>query len=323
MKKNNKIRLGFASHIAVLFLLPAAPATAADGIAPAADDETLIYVIRPKRFTGGAVGFWIAVNDQTVARVKHKKHAVVRAKAGRISLNLAIQGSPVATIAVDDRPGETVYLKYRLGDENIVEVDEEAAHKLMRKSKLMDPIGEALPNNEEIRALLNLSRFGFELMRPASSRLEPDSEAAVITLFRRNEVPKLEFGICGEDGFVATLKANEGVDLRVPAGDHFFLAGQTGTTVMKASVEAGKRYYAWLDVGKMILRVRLTPVARDQANDLDAWLTDVEWVELNPEAMTTRINEREGLVVGFVQSVVEKANQGAADFTVLAADHSQ
>ncbi len=323
MRKNNRTRLAVAIYVAVLCLLPVDPVVAEDGIAPAADDETLIYVIRPKRFTGGAVGFWIAVNDKTVARIKHKKHAVVRAKAGRISLNLAIQGSPVATIALDDRPGETVYLKYRVGDANITEIDAAAAEDLLRKSKLMDPIDEVLPNKEQISALLNLSRFGFELMRPASGRLEPDSESAVITLFRRNEVPKMEFGIWGEDGFIATLKANEGVDLRVAAGEHFFLAGQTGTTVMRASVEAGKRYHAWLDIGKMILRLRLTPVARDQASELDKWLSDVEWVELNPNAMTPRINEREELVVEYLQSVVEKARQGRADFAVLAADHAK
>ena len=59
---------------------------------PPADDETLIYVIREGRMLGAAVGQWIAINDQVVARLRSNRHAVIRAKAGLITLNLSNSG---------------------------------------------------------------------------------------------------------------------------------------------------------------------------------------------------------------------------------------
>ena len=51
------------------------------GVAAPTQDETLIYVLREGRFTGGGAKMWIAVNDQTVARVKNRQYAVIRAKS--------------------------------------------------------------------------------------------------------------------------------------------------------------------------------------------------------------------------------------------------
>ena len=58
---------------------------------PAAD-ETVIVFMRESSFAGRHNKIWIAVNDQTVARVKNKQYAVVRAKAGRLTLYLSKRG---------------------------------------------------------------------------------------------------------------------------------------------------------------------------------------------------------------------------------------
>ena len=141
------------------FTTPDHVLAADDDIVGPAADETLIYVIRLKRRTAGLLGDWIAINDQTVARVKHKKHAVIRTKAGAITLSLAMQGFVDGAIALDDRPGETVYLRFRVGDWLLTEVDAAEATNLLKKSKLMDPIEEVLPNKERVAALLNISRI--------------------------------------------------------------------------------------------------------------------------------------------------------------------
>jgi len=80
------------------------------GIAPPADDETLIYVIREGRFAGSMNKMWVAVNDKTVGRVENDAYAVVRAKAGRITLNLATAGIVAGAFAVDD--GFVIALPY-------------------------------------------------------------------------------------------------------------------------------------------------------------------------------------------------------------------
>jgi hypothetical protein len=320
----NKALISFLALATLLPLLLAPPSSRADAAAvtPPAADETLIYVIREGRLLGSGGGHWIAVNDQTVARLRNDKHAVIRAKAGRITLNLAAAGVPIFPTAIDDRPGETVYLKWRLGDREMTELDEAAAAKFLRKTKPMDPIDAPLPNAEEVMVLINLSRLGFDLMQPARETLAPDDGHGVITIFRREEADKIDLGVWDEHGFVGTLGANEAVSIALPPGTHFLLAGNVGTSLLKAEIEAGKRYYAWLDYGKMLGRVRLTPIASSQSGDLQGWLRKTKQVKLDPQAVTNRIQEREKIVIDFLRQAIERANSGAADFTSLGRDNA-
>ncbi len=59
---------------------------------------------------------------------------------------------------------------------------------------------------------------------------------------------------------------------------------QLKKALLKVEAEAGKRYYALLDIGKMIGRVRLTPVALNDSAKLEGWLNDIEGTELVPDA---------------------------------------
>lgn len=307
--------------IAMLAALPVAAKKADLVIETAGPDETLIYVMREGRFVGSGVKTWVAINDQSVARVKNKGYVVVRAPAGRITLNTAGQGVVSGTIALDDRPGETVFIKFRLG-ENFVELDRAEAEKFLKKSKQSDPIDEIRPNNEEIGVLLNASRLGFDLMRPATDRPEPDEASATVTFLRRGDADKLEFGVWGGHGFVATLGAFEAVTISVPPGDHFFLAGNVGKSVLKLEAEPGKRYFAWLDFGSMVGRVRLTPIAVDESDKLDKWLNEVTWVELDDASMSERILERQKIVTDYIQKVIHKTEAGESDFHLLGTDHA-
>jgi hypothetical protein len=307
---------------AALYLASSPHNAHAQAIAPPAADETLIYVIREGRFVGGGAKMWVAVNDQTVARLENKGYAVVRAKAGAITLNLASIGMVNAAIALDDRPGETVYLQWRLGDFDFKELDAAAGRDLVAGADQTEPIEEVLGNNEQIDALLNLSRLGFELTQPASEKMSPSNADAVVTILRRDEAPTLRFGIWAEDRYIATLAPNEAVDIRLPPGEHFFLSGYVGTTLLKARVEAGKHYYAWVDVGGMVLRVKMMPVATSESAQLDKWLEDVAFVQLDSAAMTPRVREREVAVTEWMRAVVERAKTGAVDFTELGSEHA-
>lgn len=93
----------FLATIVPLSLAPATSHADAAAVAPPADDETLIYVIREGRMLGAAGGHWIAINDKTVARLRSDKHAVIRAKSGLITLNLANSGVPVFSDATGTR----------------------------------------------------------------------------------------------------------------------------------------------------------------------------------------------------------------------------
>src|SRR5262249_51473227 len=131
-----------------------------------------------------------------------------------------------------------------------------------------------------------------------------------------------KFGVWGEDRHIATLSANEAVDIRLDPGEHFFLSGHVGTTLLRANVEAGKHYYAWIDVGEMVFRVKMMPVETREATELEKWLSEVTYVRLDPAAQTPRVLERETLVTDWVQSVVERARGGTVDYTELGSAHA-
>lgn len=291
--------------------------------APPAADETLIYIFRVGRFAGGGAKMWVAVNDKTVARLENKGYAAVRVKAGAVTLNLASTGMVFAAIALDDRPGETVYLQWRLGDLVFEELDAEQGRALIAGADPGKPLEEELGNNEQTDALINLSRLGFDLMRPAREKLTPDAEHAVITILRREEAPQLEFGVWSEDRYLGTLAAHKALDVKVTPGEHYFLSGYVGTTLLKAQVEAGKHYYAWIDVGGMVLRVKMMPVTTQESSDLEEWLAAVEFVEVDSESMAApRVREREAGFTEWVRSVVVRAKAGTVDFTEINAAHA-
>ena len=291
-------------------------------VEPPGPDETLIYVMRKGRMLGAAGGHWIAINDETVGSLRNDTHTILRYPAGLITLNIARVGSPVASIALDHRGGETVYLEWKLGALEFIELDEKAAKKLIRKTDRSKPIDEILPNKEQMAVLMNLSRLGFDLMQPAAGPVEPDADHGVVTIFRQKEGDKFEFGIWHDNGFVGTLGAREAVSLRLPPGSHFFMASTVGYTQMMAEVEAGKRYYAWLDYGKWMGRVRLTPVPNTDARELEKLLRKVEYVQLGPAADAEGVKVREQAVIEYIREVRERAGDGSVGYNLLGAEHA-
>ena len=314
-------RVVVLSFVVALLCVPVENA-AAQAVAPPAADETLVYIFRVGRFAGGGAKMWVAVNDKTVARLENKGYAAVRVKAGAVTLNLAVQGMVQAAIALDDRPGETVYLQWRLGDFVFEELDAEQGRALIADAEPGKPVEEELGNNEQIDALLNLSRLGFDIMRPARERLTPDAEHAVITILRREETPQFQFGIWSEDRYLGTLAAHQALEVKVAPGEHYFMSGHVGTTLLKTQVEAGKRYYAWVDVGGLVYRVKMMPVAPQESSDLTKWLDEAEFVEVDSESMTPRVREREATFTEWVRSVVVRAKAGTVDWTEIDATHA-
>ena len=311
--------------IPILSLLCLNPAVAADdepAVEPPGPDETLIYVMREGRMVGAATGHWIAINDETVGTLRNDTHTILRYPAGIITLNIANAGLPAASIALDNRGGETVYLEWKLGAPEFVELDEKAAKKLIRKTDRSKPIDEVVPNKEQMPVLMNLSRLGFDVMEPAAGPAEPDAEHGVVTIFRQKDGDKFDFGIWNDRGFVGTLRAREAISLKLPPGSYFFMAGNLGVTQMLAQVEAGNRYYAWLDYGGWIGRVRLTPVPASDARELEKLLRKVEYVQLGPAADAEGVKAREQIVTEYIREVQEQTKDGSVGFNFLGSAHA-
>jgi len=318
----SRIPLCLAVVLATLGVASPAARALAEEVAPPAADETLIYVLRAGRFFGGGVQVWVAVNGETVARLANKGYALVRAKAGEITLNLAQQGVVLAATAVDDRPGQTVYLQWRIGDPGFAELDAAKGSEIVSTTEQGKPIDKTLGNNERLQALVSLGRLGFDVMRPAPARLSPDAEHAVLTFFRKDQDKQFHIGVWGEDRYLGTLEVDEGVEVALAPGEHYFLSGNVGTTLLKTKVEAGKHYYAVVDVGSMVYRVRLEPVTRKDSAQLNDSLALVKFVQVDPDKMTPRTRGRETTATSLVRDAAERARTGKTDFTEIGADNA-
>ena len=159
-------------------------------------------------------------------------------------------------------------------------------------------------------------------MRPTTESTAPDDGHAVLTIFRRKARSEFRFGIWSEDRHIGTLSANKGIEIRLAPGEYYFLSGYVGTTMLKANIDAGKRYYAWIDIGSLVFRVKMMPISTDESKMLEGWLEDVTFVELNEANVTDRVREREEIVTEFVRTVAEDARLGRMDYTKLNADHA-
>ena len=283
-----------------VFVVTEPVAAQVEAVGPPAEDETLIYVIREGRFTGSMNKMWVAVNDKTVARVENDAYAAVRVPAGRVTLNLATAGIVAGSVAVDDRPGETVYLRWRLGDFFLTELEAEEAQATLANLKRTPPIDELRPNNEQVQANFALDMLGLGLTQPTKAVVVPDDEHAVITIFRQDKKDLMRIALWSLDGYLGLLELNQGIQVKVPAGDNTIFAGLIPDTTLRLNAEAGKNYYVFFDIG--MVKIKIVPVQSTDQKKLAQWLEKVTYVALDPDRRTDRVREREQIVLEFLRS---------------------
>ena len=65
------------------------------------------------------------------------------------------------------------------------------------------------------------------------------------------------------------------------------------------------------------------PVTTGESADLEKWLEEIEFVEVDSESMAApRVRERETTFTEWVRSVVVRAKAGTVDFTEINAAHA-
>lgn len=284
---------------------------------PPAPDETLIYVIRRGRLLGESLGSWVALDDKIFARIGPDEHTVLRASAGSITLSLIVQGRVIGRFAVDDRPGEVVYLLHDARARNFMELSAKDGLKWIGKSDRVEPLDAPIGNGEYAYALLNIGELGFETMRRGDQLLEPDASSAIITFLQRRESNRASISIWSTDGYLGDIESEEYVQLRVGPGRHYYLVGNLESSILRADVEAGKRYYVWVDVGAWLRNTKLIPIRLELERDLNDWLDDAQLVVLDTDALTPRIQERIKVMIPFVVHGIEEAMSGHGDVIVV------
>lgn len=160
------------------------PATEAPVTAESGEQDTTVYLIREKKFVGGGRDVWVALNDKVVAAMDNGGHVVLKLKPGLNTLNGVQAKAGFAYAAVDDRPGETVYLLMQYLGGKITEVPAEQGLALVKDTKPQQVLAETRPNDGYDNLLVNPELLGLGLIASNAEPMAPDEQSAVINVYR-------------------------------------------------------------------------------------------------------------------------------------------
>lgn len=117
-----------------------------DSPLPVVEGDTEIYVFRQKSMVGAVMKVSVGVNDRLVAQLKSSTYCTFKEKAGYVTVKLLQASMPIASINLDNRPGETVYLNYDYKRGTVTEIPRSQAHSLLSKYKKMPNLTVYKPN---------------------------------------------------------------------------------------------------------------------------------------------------------------------------------
>ena len=278
------------------------------------EGETLVYVFRQSTMLGAAMTISVGYNDKLVGTLASGTYCMFKANAGILTVNLLQGNIPLKYYRLDNRPRETVNLYFEYSSGKFFEVPIDQAIAMITKFKKRENLPIPKPNPIYETGLINPGVLGLTLMRPADSKLEPDSKHAVITFVRASKFAKeFDIGIWNKDGLVGTLKGQTYFQVKVPPGKHLFFGKSEHWSVLEADVEAGKDYYVQvtLSMGWTQGHVRLLPVNADtQKSKLGEWLGESKHMVLDEYAMDDTVKQRLNAALPLIENTIQAVKEG-------------
>ena len=285
------------------------------------EGDTQIYVFRTKSLVGGIMTVSVGVNDRLVAQLKSSSYCMFKEKAGPITVNILQADMPSASIAVDQRPGELVFLSFDYRRGTLIEIDRSRGLDLLNKYEEMPNLTISKPNPAYVVGLMNPGSIDHSLMKTSGVLLQPDADHAVITFVGDYEKFKtVPVGIWTEDKFLGSLNGNSLFQTKVPPGKHMFFGKYEQWSVLEAEVEAEKNYYVQVTIsrGWRMPHVRIIPVKKDiEQSVIDSWMSFSEWLVFDEQNLKNSIKERMEATVPFIEKAIETAQENLQETRVL------
>lgn len=109
------------------------------------EGDTEVVVIRRKSMVGAMMSMSVGVNDRLVARLKSSTYCVYKEKAGFVTVYLLQANTPIASVNLDNRPGETVYLLYDYKRGKVSEIPQTEATRYLDAYKKVSNVSKPNP----------------------------------------------------------------------------------------------------------------------------------------------------------------------------------
>ncbi|MBV1914783.1 MAG: DUF2846 domain-containing protein [Pseudomonadales bacterium] len=281
-------------------------------------DKTGLYVIRGSNFVGAARGLWVAVNDSVVADLSNGSHVYLELDAGLNTLHFVQGKSGHGYLAIDNKPGETLYAKFGYATDNLAMIlDSGLGQTMVMKTSKVMPLIEKRNNDAYDNLVINPGLLSYPIMIESPELLTTDKDHALVRFYRPETlIADIAFDIWNQDGYVGSTKGGTYFSAKLLPGHHVFISKSERYSVLDAELEAGKEYAVELDVGmgwnqahiKLLPMDLSTEKGNQQAmkwrENLKATLLNQELIE--SDAMAKRIktgfeyleNERKAIASG-------------------------
>jgi len=285
------------------------------------EGDTQIYVFRQKAMLGAMMTVSVGVNDRLVAQLKSSSYCMFKEKAGPITVNILQANMPIASVAVDQRPGELVFLSLDYKRGTLTEITRSSGLDLLKKYKEMPNLTIPKPNPAYVVGLMNPGSIDQSLMKTSEVLLQPDADHAVITFVGDyKKFQTIPVGIWTENKFLGSLNGHSLFQIKVAPGKHMFFGKYEHWSVLEAQVEAGKNYYAQVTIsrGWTQAHVRIIPVKQDfEQSVIDNWMRYSEWLVFDEQNLKSPIKERMEAAVPFIEKAIEQVQANLQETRVL------
>ena len=163
-------------------------------------DKTGIYVIRGSALWGGARGLWVAVNEYVVADLSNSSHVYLELDAGLNSLHFVQGLAGYGYLAVDNKPGETIYAKFGYSTTGLTEVlNNDLGQTIVMETDSVEPLEEKRNNDAYDNLLINPGVLDYPIMIESSEILSADENNALVRIYRPGNV-STAFDVWNQDG---------------------------------------------------------------------------------------------------------------------------
>ncbi|QFR48599.1 hypothetical protein FJR48_02195 [Sulfurimonas lithotrophica] len=215
------------------------------------DNETLVYVIRDKAFTGSAWSVWIGLNDKIIASLDAGEYTYFKVKDGINTINTVLMKHGRNYFALDKKRDKPVFIKCNIATGKFEEIASDLGMTYISKYKEVKLLPKPKPNDGYDNGNINLAMYSnLNMMIENNESIKPDQNHGVLTFIRSSDRFKvLNYSIWDDNGIVCNLDTDSFCKIRVPKGKHFYYVFSERSYVLEVDVESNENYNVKLDIG--------------------------------------------------------------------------
>lgn len=277
------------------------------------DHETMIYVIRPSSFVGAARNVWVSCNDQYIAKLYSGSYCFFKVPAGLNTINIEQSGISLSYHQVDNRKGETVFLKLEYTKGHLMEVPRDLGITLVMQNKQGEKYEGSDKSDQYKTALLNPGFVGLDLMKTAATDSSDHPEgAASITFFRNQSLAEdVPFGVWSREGWLGDLKGNAYFKIKPQPGKHLFFCNAGSWSVCEINVEPGKQYFVRVQVERGWHEPDIKFIPVEQNHELNALIKASQEVTPSEVAINAAVRSRLDAAAPLIEEAMKNLRNGS------------